>query len=501
MAALLPEDWELRLADLNTRRLSPEDWDWADLVMISGMIVHRENMLALLREAKERRKTTIVGGPYFTSVPQEALQAGADFLVRGEAENTLPLFLTALREGKTRGVFQQNRRPDMALSPVPRFDLLHLADYDTMSIQTSRGCPYDCEFCDVVNLYGRKPRYKSPAQVIEEMAALYRLGWRRMVFIADDNFIGNKEHARAILNKLIAWMKNHGEPFGFWTQASVNLGQDVETIDLMTEANFAYVFLGVETPDEDVLAQSRKHHNVRTPMNLALTNMTKNGLSVLASFMIGFDQEMKGAGERICRFVEENNIPLVMLNTLHALPNTSLWERLKREGRLLEERVSGDFLAIHLNYIPSRPESEIMQEYLDAVDRLYEPSAVLRRVYQHFLAMRATREALGLETAKNAATAGRSDHEPISLKLKELLSLMRVIWRQGVLAHYRWQFWRQLVGMRRKNPSRMRRYLTSCGLGENLFSIREIIARGGSSRQGKADETRDGKADIALPGS
>jgi radical SAM superfamily enzyme YgiQ (UPF0313 family) len=236
-------------------------------------------------------------------------------------------------------------------------------------------------------------------------------------------------------------------------------------------------------------------------MNLALTNMTKNGLSVLASFIIGFDQEMKGAGERICRFVEENNIPLVMLNTLHALPNTSLWERLKREGRLLEERVSGDFLAVQLNYIPSRPESEIMQEYLDAVDRLYEPSAFLRRVYQHFLAMRATREALGLETAKNAATAGRSDHEPISLKFKEILSLMRVIWRQGVLARYRWQFWRQLVGIRRKNPSRMRRYLISCVLGENLFSIREIIARGGSNRQGKADETRDGKADLALPGS
>lgn len=485
MAALLPKEWELRLADLNTRRLTADDWGWADLVMISGMIVQRENHLALVREAKERGKIAVVGGPYVTSLPHEALEAGADFVVRGEGENTIPLFLQAWREGKAGGIFQQDQKPDLSLSPVPRFDLLRLKDYLSLSIQTSRGCPYDCEFCDVVNLYGRKPRYKSPAQVLMEMATLHRLGWRSTVFIADDNFIGNKAHARAILSALIPWMKNHGYPFGFWTQASVNLGQDLEMIDLLTAANFSYVFVGVETPDEESLALSRKYHNIRTPLAEALANMTRNGLSVLASFMIGFDQEKKGAGDRIYRLVEENNIPLVMLNTLHVLPNTSLWDRLKKEGRLLEKVTSGDFTGQRLNFIPTRPESEIMQEYLEATNRLYEPSAFFKRVYQNMLTMRPTRRALGLEQEKSVAPAG-SRREFMHHRLRGLSILMRLIWRQGVLTRYRWQFWRQLVGVSRKNPSRIIRYLDNCSLGENLFGIREIV------RQRTAAATREG---------
>ena len=212
VAALLPPAWELRLADLNTRRLTDDDWQWADLILISAMYIQREGLLALVAEAKRRGKTVVVGGPHPTSLPEAALEAGSDFVVRGEGENTIPLLLEAMKNGKT-GVIENDARPDLTTSPIPRFDLLRLDDYDTMTIQTSRGCPFDCEFCDVVNLFGRKPRYKTPAQVIAELESLYRLGARGAVFFCDDNFIGSKKQARALLQELTPWLRSRGEPF------------------------------------------------------------------------------------------------------------------------------------------------------------------------------------------------------------------------------------------------------------------------------------------------
>ena len=197
VAALLPPEWELRLADLNTRSLTEEDWQWADLILISAMYIQREGLLALVREAKRRGKTVVAGGPYPTSLPEAALEAGCDFVVRGEGENTVPLLLEAMRAGKT-GVIETDEKPDLTTSPIPRFDLLRLDDYATFSIQTSRGCPFDCEFCDVVNLFGRKPRHKTPKQVIAELETLYRLGATGNMFICDDNFIGSKKRAQAL---------------------------------------------------------------------------------------------------------------------------------------------------------------------------------------------------------------------------------------------------------------------------------------------------------------
>ncbi len=309
LAALLPGDWELRLVDLNAQQLRADDWEWAELVMLSGMIVQREGLLHLIREAKQRRKTVVVGGPFATSVPQAILEAGADFLVRGEGENTIPLWLAALRAGATHGVIEPDGLPDMTLSPVPRFDLLNLSDYIIVGIQTSRGCPFNCEFCDIVNLYGRKPRYKNPDQVLAELALLLNLGWKREVFICDDNFIGSQTHARAILKKLIPWMQSHGEPFSFWTQVSANLGNHTAMVDLMTEANFSNVFIGVESPDEAVLVGNRKYQNLKNPLGQSLTNISANGLGVVPSFIMGFDQETKGAGDRICAFVESITCP------------------------------------------------------------------------------------------------------------------------------------------------------------------------------------------------
>jgi radical SAM superfamily enzyme YgiQ (UPF0313 family) len=475
VAALLPVEWEMRLADLNVRSLTEEDWQWADLVLISAMYIQREGLLALVREAKLRGKTVVAGGPHPTSLPEAVLEAGCDFVVRGEGENTIPLLLEAMRHGKT-GIIDNDEKPDLTTSPIPRFDLLRLNDYATVTIQTSRGCPFDCEFCDVVNLFGRIPRYKTPKQVIAELETLHRLGARGSVFICDDNFIGSKKHARALLQELTPWLRSRGEPFEFVTQASVNLGQDLEMIDLMTAANLNKVFIGIESPDELVLQTSHKYHNIKNPLVESLRNLKQNGLAVIGSFIIGLDGETTGAGERICAFMEQTAIPMAMLGVLQAAPHTSLWHRLEREGRLRADvgDDGGTFSA--LNYEPDRPEADIMQEYVDAWDYLYEPSRYLARAYRYYLAMRPARRgpavAAGAVLPKDRLPDRRMTGRRIFTEIK---AFFRILWWQGVRPSYRRQFWTQMIGMWRRNPTRFVEYIVTCAMGEDLFNMRRVV--------------------------
>lgn len=475
VAALLPLEWEFRLADLNTRKLTEEDWNWADLVMITAMVVQREGLFSLIKEAKAREKTVVVGGPYSTSAPEQALEAGCDFLLRGEGENTIPLFLSALARGETQGVFQSVTKPDITASPIPRFDLLTIRDYAVMGIQTSRGCPFDCEFCDIVQLYGRTVRYKTPKQIVAELEAVYRTGWRAEVFISDDNFVGSSSHARAALQAIIPWMKEKGYPFSFWTQVSVNLGQDLELMDLMTEANFSHVFIGIESPDEDVLARNRKYHNIRNSLIESLRTINENGLSIMGSFIIGFDGERKGADDRIAALVEEAGVPLVMVNLLGVLRNTRLWERLKNEGRLIQHRTSSAGLWERLAFVPTRPEDEIMREYTNVWDRIYEPSTFLARAYRFYVTMRPTRRALAAQRGQALPPSKPLAKPPLRQELQHLLGLFYLVWWQGIRSPHRRQFWSQMMGIHKKNPSRLIAYLKTCALGENMFHYRNQI--------------------------
>jgi radical SAM superfamily enzyme YgiQ (UPF0313 family) len=446
------------------------------MVMITGMVSHRRSFKETVAEAKRRGKIVVAGGPYPTSMSEEVLAAGCDFLVRGEAENTLPALLEALKEGRTHGVFEHPEKPDATTSPVPRFDLLRLRDYVVMTVQTSRGCPFDCEFCDVVNLYGRKPRFKSPEQVIAELEALYRLGHRGEVFISDDNFIGNKTHARALLAKLTPWNQAHGEPFAYGTQASVNLGQDLEMIDLMTAANFGYVFVGIESPDKDVLASAHKFHNIKNPLVESLDNITRNGLLVMGSFILGMDGEKPGAGERICSFVELTGLPMVMINTLQVPPDTSLWKRLAKENRLVLHKGTGETTVMpQLNYIPTRPEADILRDHRAAWDYLYEPSRFLARNYRYHLAMRPTRAALPktADTPPSNNTVGRI--LPSAWPWRDLVSLLWLCWRQGIRSPHGFQFWGNIFGMLKRNPTRLWKYLGMCGRAEDMFRIRAAM--------------------------
>lgn len=483
VAALLPPHWQLRLVDLNTSRLTEADWEWAEVVLLSAMAVQRASLLALVREAKARGKTVVAGGPYPSTIPEEVMAAGCDFLARGEAEGLLPDILEGLRQGKTGSIFEAREKPDLSSSPIPRFDLLRPADYLSISIQTTRGCPFDCEFCDVVSLFGRKVRTKKPEQVIAELETLYRLGGVKHIFIADDNFIGNKAYARQLLHQIIPFMKERGEPFSFITQASVNLGQNLDIIDLMTEANFDSIFVGVESPDEEVLQRAHKRQNVSGNLADSLRNINANGLSLIASFILGMDGETSGAGDRIVEFAEAVDLPIVMLNMLFPLHKTRLWHRLQEEGRLREELVDKwlerkapemDYHT-HIFFEPCRPEDEIVGEYFRMVDRLLEPSAYLARAYRSILAMRPTRSALAATNGLTLAPAGPPHRETLGDLLQDIRRLLRLSFSQGVKSSYRRQFWRQLYGIWRRNPSRLVRYLKICAYGEDLFLFRKAL--------------------------
>jgi len=476
VAGLLPVEWECRLLDMNVRRVEEDDWDWADVVMITGIWAQKPDLLDAVREARRRGKIVVVGGPYATTYPDEVLAAGCDVLVKGEAENLVSRLVKCIEKRDRASVLENGDKPDLTISPVPRFDLLNFEDYVLLEVQTSRGCPHQCEFCSVTGLFGRKPRYKTPDQVIAELEVLYRLGWRRDVFFADDNFIGSRAHARAILEKLIFWMKRHDEPFSFSTQVSVELGHDREMIDLMTMANFANVFVGIESPDEHILAQSGKYHNLRNPLVESVESLCRNGLSVTASFVIGFDGEERGIGERICSFVDRTAVPLVMVNLLRAFPNTPLWSRLESEGRLLEERTDSRTVVPRLNYVPTRSESEIMWEYSEIYDYLYDRSQYLGRAYRYYLRMRPTRLAMA-QKAGDRMPPGCGKRKPTFAResLESLMLFLHLCWRQGVRASTRRQYWRQLVGILRRNPSRVTGYLIRCGIAENMFRFKALI--------------------------
>lgn len=483
VAALLPKEWPLRLVDLNVRALTEDDWAWADAVFVSGMLAHQEGLRAVTAEARRRGKRTVAGGPYPASLPESVLAAGADIVVRGEGEVTVPLVLKALHENRHGLVIESDERPEMTSSPVPRFDLLELDKYVGVGIQTSRGCPFDCEFCDIVQFYGRVPRYKTPDQVLAELEELYRLGWRELVFVSDDNFIGNRAHARALLEKLIPWSKQHGEPFYFWTQVSIDLGRDKELIDLMTAANFSTVLIGLESPDAEVLELNGKYQNMRDPMVESVNNITRNGLGVVGSFVVGFDGEKKGVSDRICALADATAMPLVSLSTLHVGPGTRLWKRLEKEGRLRPDFTSGQTTGGRLNYVPSRPEAEILDEYIALWRRLYDRTNYLSRAYQYYRMMRPTRWAM----ARARGEAGAPEDRPVSRSTQswyqQIILLLRIAGWQGWHPRRVWQFWRQLFGMCRHNPSRMIAYMNTCALGESIIRLTdEIVERTAAGR-------------------
>ncbi|MBU1565764.1 MAG: B12-binding domain-containing radical SAM protein [Proteobacteria bacterium] len=479
VAAFLPEVWDIRVVDLNVCKLKDSDWEWSDIILVSGMIVQRTGLDNIIKEARKRSKLTVAGGPYPTLTPDEVLANGCDFVVRGEVENAIAPLLACINSGKSGQIIEINEKPDISTSRLPRYDLVDLNNYDNYSVQTTRGCPFSCEFCDIAGLYGKLPRFKSPDQVVAELEHLYQLGARGTILVADDNFIANANNAKAICRKISEWNKLRQEPFGFLTQASINLGQDLEMIDLMTAANFGEIFIGIESPDEAVLTANKKHHNVTNPLLQSIENIKTNGLSIIGSFIIGFDNEKEGAGKRICHFIDQTNIPIIMPNILAAPPGTKLWQRLIQEDRLLPDATahhSGETIFCLPNFIPTRPVEEIMEEYIEMWEYLYTPSRFFERTYKFCLAVRPTRRAMALSNSEpHVHPIFPKARKPPRKQFGEILIFLHHIWAYGVLSSCRVQFWKQLIRMRRHNPSRIRKYIIHCILGEELIQKQKTI--------------------------
>jgi radical SAM superfamily enzyme YgiQ (UPF0313 family) len=378
MAALLPAEWQLRLLDLNTTTLDDADIDWADLVFIGGMLPQQARFLRLIERVHSRAKKVVAGGPDPTSQPE--VYRSADFLVLGEAECSLPLFLADLARGAVSGTYASDEKPELSKSPVPRYDLLEFKNYLMIGVQFSRGCPYNCEFCDIIELYGRTPRTKTSQQIVAELDALYRLGHRGHVDFVDDNFIGLKVRAKEILRAVKAWSERHGHPFFFSTEASINLADDEELLGLMQDLDFRYVFVGIESADSEVLHSMHKQPNLKRDIAAALHRIYRYGIVVNGGFILGFDGETSDSARKLIEVIERGKIVMSMVGLLFALPNTQLTRRLKEEHRLLEDsgRLSAvaeatevDQTTSGLNFITQRPRSEVLGDFLHVLKAAY----------------------------------------------------------------------------------------------------------------------------------
>ncbi|MEL7336128.1 MAG: radical SAM protein [Planctomycetota bacterium] len=394
VAALLPQHWEFRLVDLNVGPLRDEDWQWADVVCSGGMLPQQPGTLQLIRRANQDGKFIAVGGPDPTSQPH--IYEDADAIAAGEGECTIPMWLESWRDGKPAGLFQSEENPDVRNTPAPRFDLISFDDYLHVGLQTSRGCPYNCEFCDIIELFGRRPRVKTPEQFVNELEVLYAAGYRGWVDLTDDNFIGNRKLIKPLLLALKEFNERRNYPFVFSTEASLNMADDEELLELMRETQFRYVFLGIESPDEETLKHTQKKINTVRPIIQRVRTIYDHGISVAAGLIIGFDTDRPGTDGPMIDFIQESGISLAMVGLLSALPNTQLTRRLIKERRLIDaqhqwlhEHVdryelrsneSRDQTASGLNFVTMRDRLEIYQELRNIVKNVYSPRAFMDRV-------------------------------------------------------------------------------------------------------------------------
>ena len=469
VAALLPQHWEFQLVDCNVREVSQAEWEWADLAILSAMIVQKKDLARQINLAKEHKCRVAVGGPFATSTPEAEELNMVDYLVLDEGEITLPMLVKALSRGDTTGTFTADgEKPDLSDSPIPRFDLLERNAYAMMAVQFSRGCPFQCEFCDIIVLYGRKPRTKTPLQLIGELEALNKLSWRGDVFLVDDNFIGNKRSVKLLLGELATWQKRHSYPFSFTTEASIDLANDEELMNQMVDSGFNRVFLGIETPDTTSLTGAGKHQNTRTPLLEAVDTITGKGLLVMAGFILGFDGERSGAGQRIVDFVNQSSIPVAMLGILQALPKTALWNRLETEKRLikLDTKFEAGIQTNLLNFRPSRPMEEIAVEFIEAFDHLYEPSNYLKRIYEYSTILGSKKNKLKTSFKGVLASLNRP---------AAIAGVLTLCWNQGVQRKSRWLFWQYLIRTIVKHPQVLDQYLWMCLLNEHFLEYRSVV--------------------------
>ena len=384
VAAMLPQHWSLRLVDLNGGTLTDADLAGADMVMTGGMLPQADSSVELIERCRAARVPVVVGGPDATSRPE--IYERADFLVLGEVEPIIGDFVDAWRRGERAGRFDAPKfKTDITTTPVPRWDLIDVDEYLFVGIQFSRGCPFNCEFCDIIELYGRVPRVKTIPQILSELDTLYALGKRGHIDFVDDNFIGNKKLLKKFLPELKAWQVARGYPFMFSTEASINLADDDDLMRMMSEANFFTVFIGIESGDTETLISMQKKQNTRRSIADSVNKVYDAGLFAVAGFIVGFDTEKASVAREMIEIIEATNIPIAMIGLLTSLPNTQMQRRLEREGRILEgwsqsPEGSGDQCTTGLNFQTLRPRRDILADYKAVLEKVYAPSVFFDRL-------------------------------------------------------------------------------------------------------------------------
>ena len=481
LAALLPDRWNLRILDLNVAPLRDGDLEWADAMLVTGMLVHKDSIHAVISRARRRGLRTVMGGPAASSRPDEF--ADADHVFVGEAEGRLDSLIAALERGEGPHVLSpaDEKKPDLSLARVPRFDLLDRRRYTSMSVQVSRGCPFQCEFCDIIELYGRNPRVKSPDQVVQELDTLYALGWRGSVFVVDDNFIGNRREAAKLLPEVAKWQTAHRRPFELYTEASVDLASLPVLVDSMVAAGFTTVFLGIETPSAESLKQTKKLQNLKLPLEESVMRLTKAGLEVYAGFIVGFDTDGEHIFEVQEKFISSMPIAAAMVGLLTALPNTALWRRLEKEGRLRSDTSSGDQFG-RPNFDPVLDERTLLEGYRRLMAAIYQPDAFYDRC-----------EALVRDLGTGRAR---------SLSFDALAMFARILLSVGLLSPRRLRFWRLFFKAMRR-PYAFTKAMSIAVQGEHLIrytqedvlpridaALAELAATGTSTRSMPMSEAR-----------
>ncbi len=433
VAALLPSSWELKLVDLNIEALRDRDIDWADYVFLSAMAVQRPSAEQVIKRARKMGKPVVAGGPLFTMHFEDFTET-VDHLVLGEAEVNLQEFLKDLEEGRAKKIYFPSGFADITKTPVPLFNLVKIHRYSSMNIQFSRGCPYNCEFCDIPLLYGHKPRTKTASQIIAELDALYELGWRGGVFFVDDNFIGNKRKLKSeILPALINWSKFRDYPFHFFTEASINLADDPELMDMMVEAGFDEVFVGIESPNPESLKEAHKTQNYRRNLEEAVSEIHRHGLIVQGGFILGFDNDPPGIFDAMVKFVQRTGIITAMVGLLQAPRGTKLYERLKKQGRIIKEFVANN-TDFSINFIPKMDYNRLLAGYKNVVERLYSPRCLYKRL-KNFM-----------EVYQPKARA------KARLSMERLRAFFRSIVVLGILDRGRIYFWKSMLKTLFKKP-------------------------------------------------
>jgi radical SAM superfamily enzyme YgiQ (UPF0313 family) len=452
VAAMLPGEWEKRVVDLNVNLLNDEDINWADYVFISSMVVQKDSAKEVITRCNRLNTRVVAGGPLFTTGYKEF--EGVDHFVLGEAEVTLPHFLSDLARGCPKHIYSSNERPDISNTPIPAWSLINMKHYSAMSLQYSRGCPFDCDFCDIIVLNGHKPRTKGSQQMVDELEALYRHGWRGSLFIVDDNFIGNKKKLKAeTLPAMIQWSKQRKYPFLFFTEASINLADDEKLMELMAEAGFNRVFVGIETPNEDSLLECNKLQNRNRDLAAAVKKIQNYGFEVQGGFILGFDSDPVSIFKRQINFIQKTGIVTAMVGLLNAPNGTKLYNRLKKENRLLKD-MSGDNTDFSINFIPKMKYETLVAGYKNVLDTIYSP----RQYYERVVTL--------LKEYRPRKTAGISQ-----LRFAHIAGLIKSLWFLGVTNKGRRYFWRLLISTLLKRP---RHFPLSISLSVSGFHFRKV---------------------------